>query len=198
VTTVPDIPVVHVVSIEEESSPEASRLVWAAVDLPRARRPSPVTLAALGVVAGVGAMAIGAVAIVSAGTAKGDETTPIATTRTVSDVPDAERRALALLAKPSTERIVFRASGGRLVLAVGTGGRAAILPRGLEHAVPGQPYRAWVVAPGAAPVRAASFVGTERAVLLSVRVGRLTSVVVSKLRPVMARLAPDRLIARRG
>ena len=73
---------------------------------------------------------------------------------------------LALLAKPSTERIAFTGSRG-LVLAVGSGGRAAILVRGLDRADVGKPYRAWIVAPGAAPIRAAQFLGVERAVFLS-------------------------------
>ena len=104
---------------------------------------------------------------------------------------------LALLAKPSTERIAFSGSHG-LVLAVGSGGRAAILIRGLERATPGTPYVAWIVAPGAAPVRAARFVGTERAVFLSRLLGPRASVVVSTTRPVAARPAGNRIVAVRG
>ena len=81
-----------------------------------------------------------------------------------------ERGVLALLAKPSTERIAFRGARG-LVLAVGSGGRAAILIRGL--APPGRP-----TTPGssslrrrALPIRAARFTGTERAVFLARAIG---------------------------
>ena len=104
-----------------------------------------------------------------------------------------ERRALALLAKPSTERIAFTGSRG-LVLAVGSGGRAAILVRGLERAEVGKPYRAWIVAPGAAPIRAAQFVGVERAVFLSRNLGPRASVVVSTTRPA-ARLERNSVVA---
>jgi hypothetical protein len=104
-----------------------------------------------------------------------------------------ERRVLALLAKPSTERIAFTGSRG-LVLAVGSGGRAAILVRGLERAEVGKPYRAWIVAPGAAPIRAAQFLGVERAVFLSGSLGPRVSVVVSTTRPA-GRLERNRLVA---
>jgi hypothetical protein len=109
-----------------------------------------------------------------------------------------EPRVLALLAKPSTQRIVFSRSGGRLVLAVGSGGRAAILVRGLERAAPGKPYVAWVLAPGSRPVAAARFVGGERAVFLSRRIRPKTSVVVSIERPVGKAGASHGSVATRG
>jgi len=95
-------------------------------------------------------------------------------------------QVLALLAKPSTERVVFRGSGGGLLLAVGSGGRAAILVRGVER-VAGHPYGAWLVG-SSRLVRAASFDGSERAVFLSVPLRPHESVVVSQTRP--ARLDP--------
>jgi hypothetical protein len=190
VTTVPDIPVVHIPALEGESPAESaafppSRASWAAVDVPPGRRLSPVVLATLGVVAGVGAMALGTAAVIAAGrsggTAEGDDPAGVAASRAVPSAPGVERRLLALLAKPSTARIAF--SRGRLVLAVGTGGRAAILVRGLERAAPGSPYRAWVLTRGRAPTRAAQFVGTEGAVFLTVPVPRHSSVVLSTERP---------------
>jgi hypothetical protein len=199
VTTVPDIPIVQVHAFEEDGTTTAASM-WA-LDVPRGRRPSPLTLAVLGVVAGIAAMALGAAAVISAGGSA--DAAPDPRTRAVSGEPSGpavagvERRVLALLAKPSTERISFSGTGG-LVLAVGSGGRAAILIRGLERATPGKPYFAWVVAPGAAPVRAARFVGSERAVFLSGRLGRRASVVVSTSRPVAARPAGNRVVALRG
>ncbi len=101
-----------------------------------------------------------------------------------------------MLAKPSTDRVVFRGSGGRLLLAVGSAGRAAILMRGFERAPAGRPYHAWVVRPGK-PVRAATFTGAERAVFLSVPVGRRDSVVVASNRA--EALRPNaRVVAARG
>ena len=205
-TTVPDIPVVHISALDGESSAEPgavipSQVSWAAVEVPRGRRFSPVVLATLGVVAGIGAMALGTAAVISAGRSdeptSGDDSRAAAAPRAAPSTPIVERRVLALLAKPSTERIAFSRSGGRLVLAVGSGGRAAILVRGLERAAPGTPYRAWILAPGRLPVRAAQFVGTERAVLLTVPVPRGSSVAISAERPVTGRPAQYRVRATR-
>ena len=145
-------------------------------------------------------MALGAAAVISAGASAGtssDDGARVSKPQTAPAAPGVERRVLALLAKPSTERVVFAGSRG-LVLAVGSGGRAAILVRGLERAAPGKPYVAWIVAPGAAPVRAAQFVGSERAVFLSGRLGPRASVVVSPDRPAAARPAQNRIVAVRG
>lgn len=140
---------------------------WSPVDVPHARRPTPVTLVVLASCAGVGALLLGLLAGVFA--------------LSGSDEPAAEHQALALLAKPSTERVVFRGSGGRLLLAVGSGGRAAILVRGFGR-TDGPPYRAWVVG-SSRPIRAASLDGMERAVFLSVPLRPHDSVVVSQTRP---------------
>ena len=143
-------------------------------------------------------MALGAAAVLSAG-ASTEKSPGVGATRSALQTQAApaaspvERRVLALLAKPSTERIAFTGSRG-LVLAVGSGGRAAILVRGLERAEVGKPYRAWIVAPGAAPSRAAQFLGVERAVFLSGTLGPTASVVVSTTRPA-ARLGQNRFVA---
>ena len=199
VTTVPDIPVVRLPAIEGDDLGSTAASLWA-VEVPKARRPSPLLLAALGVLAGVAAMVLGAAAVLSAGSST--EKPPADSARSASQTPAApaaspvERRALALLAKPSTERIAFTGSRG-LVLAVGSSGRAAILVRGLERADVGKPYRAWIVAPGAAPTRAAQFVGVERAVFLSRSLGPRASVVVSTTRPA-SRLERNRIVAVRS
>jgi hypothetical protein len=148
---------------------------WSPVTVPQARRPTPTTLVVLASCAGVGALLLGVLAGVFA-LSRPDN--PAATS--VAQ-PTAEQQALALLAKPSTERIVFRGSGGRLLLAVGSGGRAAILVRRLERAA-SAPYRAWVVGTSR-PIRAANLDGTERAVFLSVPLRPHESVVVSRTRP---------------
>ena len=153
---------------------------WAPVEVPRARRPTPTTLVVLASCAGVGALLLGLLAGVFALSGWGEPTAP-AGTATGAAQPTAEQQALALLAKPSTERIVFRGSGGRLLLAVGSAGRAAILIRGLEQAA-GPLYGAWVVG-SSRPIRAARFDGTERAVFLSVPLRPHESVVVSRGRP---------------
>lgn len=214
VTTVPDIPVVQVPALEADGVvQEGARIspgsIWA-VDIPHARRITPVTLAALGVAAGIAAMALGVAAVVYAGSSDSPspspqtsvpaaDTGPAAPSRASAALPAVERRALALLAKPSTERIVFRGARG-LVLAVGSGGRAAILIRGLAPTPAGTPYNAWIVGRGGSgvPVRAARFTATERAVFLGTRLGPRTSVVVSTGRPVAGSPAGNRVVALRG
>lgn len=201
-TTVPDIPVVQLPALESDgedrrpTEPPAS--IWA-VDVP-GRRPAPLTLAVIGVVAGIAAMAFGAAAVIQAGKSAPPITGELvgaAAPQSAPSVPSAERRVLALLAKPSTERIAFRGAGG-LVLVVGSGGRAAILLRGLERAPAGEPYGAWIVAPGNAPLRAASFLGSERAVFLTKLLGRRASVVISTDRPTGGPPASNRIVALRG
>jgi hypothetical protein len=158
-------------------------------------------LTALGVLAGVAAMVVGTAAVISAGSSANpstpagvDPTAPPAAAVTVSAV---ERRALALLGKPSTERIPFRGARGP-VLAVGSAGRAAILIRGLQPTAAGAAgYNAWIVAPRAATVRAARFAGTERAVFLTKRLRPGESVVISTTRPVAGAPAGNRLVALR-
>jgi hypothetical protein len=196
--TVPEIHVVQVPVRDEDTLADAISSVqtWAPVELPRGKHPTPIVLAVLGVLAGIGAMALGAMAVLSAGTSPSEDTSA-ATAQVASLRPGAEERVLSLLAKPSTERIAFRGSGGRLVLAVGTGGRAAILLRGLERRPAGKPYYAWVVASGSAPVRAARFLGVERAVFLSTPLVPRASVVVSPVRPVASRPARAGFIAQR-
>lgn len=172
---------------------------WKPVEVPAPSRPSPTPLILLALLAGIGAMVLGGVAVVAA-TRSADEPAPppAPPAKAVSaPTPKAERQALALLAKPSTDRVVFRGSRGHLILVVGSGGRAAILIRGFERADTGWPYYAWVVGASGKPVRAARFTGAERAVLLSTPVGRNASVVVAPdraaaLRPRNARIAAQR------
>ncbi len=197
--TVPEIPALRVAVREEEAATDAAAIgsgpAWAPVEVPRAQRPSSIVLAVLGAIAGVAAMALGAFAVVTASSSPEVAELPASVPPTA---PAVEGRVLSLLAKPSTERIVFTGSGGRLVLAVGSGGRAAILIRGLQRPKAAKPLSAWVLAPGAGPLRAARFVGTERAVLLSVPVGPKARIVVSTARPARGRTGPSAVAASRG
>jgi hypothetical protein len=185
VDTMQEIPVVRVPTLEGEVPDDTGVLVsrWAQVEVPRGRRPSPTTIAVVATLAGIGALALGTAAAFTARDSGKTTVVTTTTTTTPAVTAGAERQLIALLAKPSTRRIVFTRSAGRLVLAVGSGGRAAILVRGLERAAPGKPYVAWAIAPGARPVRAAHFVGTERAVFLSSRLRPRSIVVVSAERP---------------
>jgi hypothetical protein len=200
VTTVPDIPVVQLPALDaDDALAEAPASIWA-VDVSSGRRPSPLTLAVLGVLAGIAAMALGAAAVISAGTsadASAASVRPTTPSSTASSVPTVERRVLALLAKPSTVRVAFRGASG-LVLVVGSGGRAAILVRGVEPAPAGKPYVAWILAPNSAPVRAARFVGTEPAVFLTRQLGPRASVAIAASRPIPGPPARNRIVALRS
>jgi hypothetical protein len=204
VTTVPDIPVVEVPAFDvggilDESAATPPASIWA-VDVPQQRRLTPVVLVVLGVVAGIAAMVLGAAAVVSAGRsaeAPAGNATPVSVPPTEAPrVATVESRVLALLAKPSTERIAFRGAPG-VVLAVGSGGRAAILVRGLGRAPAGKQYRAWIVVQGTAPALAARLSGAEPAVFLTRRVGPYASVVISTGRPVAGPPSRNRIVALR-
>ena len=169
---------------------------WKSTDVPQPRRPSPTPLVVFGLLAGIGAMALGGIAVVSASRSADEAAHPVAPTPRAAPTPRVDQLVLALLAKPSTDRVVFRGSGGRLLLAVGSAGRAAILVRGFERAPAARPYHAWVVASGK-PVRAATFTGAERAVFLSAPVGRGDSVVVAPERAEALRPNPRLVAARR-
>jgi hypothetical protein len=167
------------------------------VEVPQPRRPSPTPLVVLGLLAGIAAMALGGVAVVSAVRSADEAVAPVAPAQKPMTVPRIERQVLALLAKPSTERVVFRGSGGRLVLVVGSAGRAAILVRGFAGTPAGRPYRAWIVGSGK-PIRAATITGTEPAVFLSAPVFRGESVVVASSRGAAARRRAAGIVAARG
>jgi hypothetical protein len=201
-TSVPEISVVRAPAPAETATDEISIGVaahaWAPVELPPASRPSPTWLVVLALLAGIGAMILGALAVLAA-TRSGDDRIAVAAPAVTAKAPvavDAERRALTLLAKPSTDRFVLSGAGGRLVLVVGSGGRAAILVRGLPRAASGRPYYAWVTGAGRT-VRAARLTGAERAVFLSVPVARGESVAVATERATALRAGPGRIVATR-
>ena len=167
------------------------------VEVPEPRRPSPTPLVVLGLLAGIAAMALGGVAVFAAVRSADEAVAPVASAQKPRTTPRIEQQVLALLAKPSTERVVFRGSGGRLVLVVGSAGRAAILVRGFAGTPAGRPYRAWIVGSGK-PMRAATITGTEPAVFLSAPVLRGESVVVASMRSAAARPRAAGIVAARG
>jgi hypothetical protein len=202
VATVPEIPVVQVSVRDDTGDPDAFAAgvqMWTPIEVPVGQRPSAIVFAVLGAVAGVAAMVLGAFAVYTAGTSSDDGGPTAASPKPrAAAASGVEARVLSLLAKPSTERVAFRGSVGRLVLAVGSGGRAAILVRGLPRPAAGGPYYAWVVHAGSAPARAARIVGSERAVFLSAPVRADDDVVVSTTRPATARPGRAGFIAVRG
>lgn len=198
-SSVPEISVVQVSSPADDGQGAAhvgpAVATWSRVELPPAARPSPVWLAVLALLAGIGAMVLGALAVVSA-TRSGDAPTAPTTAPPAQSAATSstERKVLALLAKPSTQRIAFSGSGGRLVLAVGSAGKAAVLSRGFERAPASRPHLAWVLESGRA-ARAAGFTGAERAVFLSVAVRPRAKVVIAGDRAAALRPGASALVA---
>jgi hypothetical protein len=163
------------------------------VELPPARRPGPATIGLLAGVAGLLALALGTFAVLSALDDEGSSAT-------VAAARDSGR-ALALLSKPSTERVPVVGSQGALVLAVGSGGRAVLVLRGLEPAPSGRVYEAWVVDPvGGPPDPAGLFSGSERVVELTrpVPVGATVAVTVEDVVGSDTPTQPLRLVAVRS
>jgi len=170
----------------------ARERVLGSVELPPVRRPSAATIGGLAVVAGLFALALGTFAFLSA--LDDDGSSAEAAARDSA-------RALSLLSKPSTERFPVVGSQGALVLAVGSGGRAVLVLRGLEPAPSGRTYEAWVVDPaGGPPDPAGLFSAGERVVELTrpVPIGATVAVTVEDEVGSDTPTRPLRLVARRG
>ena len=144
----------------EPPGAELPKVVVGAVELPPRKRPSGPTIAAFAALAGVAAILLGSWAFVSSVTS--DDTS--------SERAQSEQ-VISLLSKPSTQRVPVDGSAGRIILAVGTRGRAYLVLDALGLAATDKTYQAWVIKPKAkAPESAAVFEGTEMIVPLSVPV----------------------------
>lgn len=166
--------------------------VLGSVELPPVRRPSAATIGALAAVAGLLALVLGTFAFLSALDDGGSSAEAAARD---------SARALSLLSKPSTERFPVLGSQGAVVLAVGSGGRAVLVLRGLEPAPSGSTYEAWVVDPaGGPPDPAGLFTAGERVVELTrpVPIGATVAVTVEDEVGSDTPTQPLRLVARRG
>ncbi len=205
-TTYSDTSIVRIPPLEE-APPERTRGVeaWPGPELgsagrPRAeRRRSVASITTLALAAGIGALGLGVLALVLAATSGDSPAAPTAAPAASagsSVTAASERRALALLAKPSTERLAFRQSRGELLLAVGSGGKGAIIVQGLDRAPAQQPYQAWLIGAGK-PVRVARFTGAERVVFLTAGVPKGATIAVAKGRVTALEHGPERMIATR-
>lgn len=176
--------------------PEWSVRVLEPVALPPPRRPAGTTLAVLAVLSGVGALVLGGLAFVTEARRTGPPAAPPAPA-----VDSTTERAIALLARPTTERIPLSGSAGALVLAVGPGGRGVLVLDGLEPAPAGEAYQAWHIGRENRVVgSAAVFAGTEAVVPLSgvVPRGAGVGVTVELAGGVPAPTRTLRLVARRA
>ena len=165
---------------------EIPKVVVGAVELPRTRL-SGSTIAAFAALAGVGAILLGSWAFVSSVTS---DDTSSATTQS--------EQVISLLSKPSTERVPVDGSAGRIVLAVGTGGRAYLVLDGLGLAPTNKSYQAWVIKPNAkAPESAAVFQGTEVIVPLAVTVrpGAVVAITIERASGAPAPTQTPKLVA---
>ncbi|HEX2304409.1 MAG TPA: anti-sigma factor [Gaiella sp.] len=145
--------------VEAVEASLGARAPLPALELPRPRRPSWPTLAALAIASAVLAVAFGAWAVVA----------EFRSDPAAGDVPAGD--AVGVLADSSSERFELHGSVGRIALVVGDGDRAVLTLDGLGPAPNGRTYVAWVVPPGSAvPARAGTFDGTERVVPLSHRI----------------------------
>jgi hypothetical protein len=144
------------------------------VEVPPGRGLSGATIAGLALVAGVAAIALGLWAFVTSVREEDPVFLPPAAPATQDE------RTIALLSRPSTRRVPLEGSRGRLVLAVGDGGKALLVVDGLARAPKGKAYEAFVLRPRAtAPAVAAVFSGRETVVPLSAGVRRGSIVVVT-------------------
>ena len=163
------------------------------VELPPKRRLSGPVLAAVAGLAGVAAIALGATAFAATlDSDSNDSGQPAAA---------AESATISLLAKPSTQRVPIANSGGRIILAVGTAGKAVLVLDGLGLAPAGKSYQAWVIKPNAkAPASAAIFAGTETIVPLavSVRPGSVVAITIERAGGVPAPTQSPKLVGQRS
>jgi hypothetical protein len=145
----------------ESYGADPPKAVVGPVELPSSKGLSGATIAALAALAGVGAILLGSWAFVSSVRSDDGPTSDTAQSR----------RAISVLSKPTTQRVLVDGSAGRVILAVGSSRRGYLVLDDFGHAPSGRSYQAWVIRPTAeAPVSAAVFSGTEMLVPLSIPV----------------------------
>ncbi len=114
----------------------------------------------------------------------------------------AVERAIALLATPSAQQIALANSKGKMILVVAPDGNAVLVLNDFRRAPAGKTYEAWVIrpTPGAAPVPAATFSGSELVVPLTEAVlpGATVAVTVENAGGVDAPTQKPSLVAQRA
>lgn len=200
-------------SVELAGSPSSSAVSSITVDRlgealipPAEHRLSGERLAVLASLAGAGAILLGGVAMATTlHSSRSDASATVAGTTTVAKAPSEgvvrsrATAAVSFLAKPSTERIPFANSDGRIVLAVGPRGRGVLVLQGLRPATAGTSYVAWLVGrKGRVAGSVGVFSGRSSVVPLSrlVPVGSAVAVTLERV-PRKAPTGKLRLVARR-
>jgi hypothetical protein len=152
-------------TVATTAAPVAPEWLADPFELPPPKQLSGATLAGLGAIAGLAAIALGLWAFVSTVRADGSVEVVRASSETA--------QAISLLSKPTTSRVPLEGGTlGSATLAVGENGRGLIVVDGLAVAPVGRTYQAWVIRPqpGSAPLPAALFTGVETVVPLAARV----------------------------
>jgi hypothetical protein len=184
--TVPDSTAAPASAADAPEAAPARRLPRR-VEIPPERRLSAPLLATLAAAAGVAAIALGGWAFMS-GVGDAGSAQPVEE----EAAPPGHIEAIALLARPDTERLPLQGSVGRIILAVQRSNGAALVLNGLGPAPSGWAYQAWVTqADSIRPSSAALFSGEEMLVPLTELVppGALVSVT---LEPATGSFAPTR------
>lgn len=127
----------------------------------RKRRLSSATLAALGMVAGLAAIALGAWGVASSVSDNGSSPATTTAEQNVSQV-------VSLISKPSTTTIPLQGSGRRIILVVGAKGYGVLVLNDVQQPPAGKTYEAWVIRPNVkAPQPAGLFAGGTKVVKLT-------------------------------
>jgi hypothetical protein len=185
---------------EPEPTKAGSQAALGSVDLgpvvlPSRRRHSGATLAALGAVAGLGAIALGAWGVASS--LSSDDSAGSTTPAALENVP----QVVSLISKPTSVRIPLQGSGQRIILVVGARGYGVLVLNGLAPPPAGKTYQAWVIRPNVKTPKSAGIFagGTGVVVPLTTRVppGAVVAITVEKAGGVPAPTQTPKLVATR-
>jgi hypothetical protein len=164
------------------------------VKLPSRRRRSGATLAALGALAGVGAIALGAWGVAS--NLSSDDSSSATTPAALENVP----QIVSLISKPTSVRIPLQGSGQRIILVVGARGYGVLVLNGLAAPPAGKTYQAWVIRPNKTPKSAGIFAGGTGVVIpltTPVPPGAVVAITVEKAGGAPAPTQTPKLVATR-
>jgi hypothetical protein len=160
----------------------------------RKRRLSSATLAVLGMVAGLGAIALGAWGVASS---VSDDKGSSTTTPALANVS----QVVSLISKPTTATIPLQGSGRRIILVVGARGYGVLVLNDVGQPPAGKTYEAWVIKPSVkAPQPAGLFSGGTKVVKLTAPVpsGAVVAITVEKAGGVPAPTQKPKLLATRA
>jgi len=177
---------------EREPTQGPPRQPLGPIELPPRRWLSGATLAALGVVTGLTAIALGTWAVVE--NVASDDSTAASSTPAEN-----VKQVVALMSKPTTATLPLLKSGGRVLLVVGAGGNGVLVLKRLAAAPAGKTYQAWVGPNLGALESAALFSGTQPVVPLTASVpsGAVVAMTLERASGAVEPSRTPKLVARR-